>query len=605
MNLKKLLILTILFSSQIFPQKADKTLAKIGDKRITVEEFKHRFELTPQINRKQSDDNIAKEELLYTLIAEKLFALKAESLSLDTLQAMKNNFVPLEKMHVRDALYLKEIKEKVELDNQKFSQGLKRASRKHFVNYVYSLDEGKIFSAYKLLTSNSNFDSLTNLLKDVEYVTEPYEVIFGKMNIAAEDAIYKLRENEFTKPIKSPEGWYIFRLINSESAIYTSGGEKISKVKKAVESRTEDSIYNDFWLKFFKGKRVETDGNLFWQLAESLQKQILYIKQTNNIKDGEKIALGDEDFLKISNSLPPDSLKKEFIKFEDKPYTLNNFLTEFMFEGFFTYSTELKIVAGQLNSRVKRQIENELLTTFGYEKGYESLPEVKSSTNVWRENYLASLYKREIVRNSKLTNDDIKKHLTENSLERLKETEIKLIEILTDSLEVVEEALKLKSEIEFRKFANIHSKNKQNLTENDDLKFSPITEYGEIGKIAESMNAGDIYGPLQTEEGFSVFRLIEKRENELSLDTLNISDETQNKIRYQKVMNKLEKQASDLATEYNVEVNEELLKSIDVLNIQMIVFRYMGFGGKILAVPNVTPFYNWKNKWELKKKDLL
>ncbi|MCP5063598.1 MAG: hypothetical protein GY936_14220, partial [Ignavibacteriae bacterium] len=317
---------------------------------------------------------------------------------------------------------------------------------KLFVNFVYSLDEGKINSAYKLLTSNSNFDSLANLLKDVEYVIEPYEIIFGKMNIAAEDAIYKLKINEFTKPIKSPEGWYIFRLINSEPIIYTSGDEKISKVKKAVESRIEDSVYNDFWLKFFKGKRVETDGGLFWQLAESLQKQILLIKEKNNIKDGEKIALGDEDFLKIRNSLHPDSLKKEFIKFEGKPYTLNNFLIEFMFEGFFTYSTELKTIAGQLNSRVKRQIENELLAAFGYEKGYESLPEVKSSTNVWRENYLASLYKREIVRNSKLTKEDINKHLTENSLQRLKETEIKLIEILTDSLEIVEEALKLKSE---------------------------------------------------------------------------------------------------------------------------------------------------------------
>ena len=146
---------------------------------------------------------------------------------------------------------------------------------------------------------------------------------------------------------------------------------------------------------------------------------------------------------------------------------------------------------------------------------------------------------------------------------------------------------------------------KENLVDNDELTFSPITEYGKIGKIAESMNAGDIYGPLQTEEGYSIFKLIDKRENDVSLDTLNISDETQNKIRYQKVMNKLEKQASDLATEYNVEVNEELLKSIDVLNIQMVVFRYMGFGGKILAVPNVTQFYNWKKKWELKKKDLL
>ncbi|MEE9432485.1 MAG: peptidyl-prolyl cis-trans isomerase [Melioribacteraceae bacterium] len=603
MNLKKTFILILLLSTQFFSQEADKTLAKIGDKIITVEEFKHRFELTPQINRKQNDANIAKEELLYTLIAEKLFALKAEELSLDTSEAMRSNFVPLEKMHVRDALYLKEIKEKIQLNNSKFAQGLKRANHKLFVNYVYSLDQEKINLAYKLLTSNSNFDSLANLLKDVEYVTEAYEVTFGRMNIAAEDAIYNLKLNEFTNVIKAPEGWYIFRLIGSEPIIYNSGNQKISKVKKAVNNRIEDSIYNDFWLNFFKGKNVETDGDLFWSLAEILHKQIVKIKKTNNIKDGEKISLGDEDFLQIRNSIDPDSLKIEFIRFDDKLFTLNDFITEFMYEGFYTYSTELKTIASQLNSRVKRQIENELLAKFGYEKGYESLPDVRSSTDVWKENYLSSLYRRKIVRNSKLTNEDIKNHLTKNSSERLIETQVKIIEILTDSLEVVEEALKLKNENDFIKFANVHSI-KKNAGE-DKLKFFPISEFGEVGKIAESMNVGDVYGPLQTSEGYSVFKLIDKRENELSFDSLNISDETKNKIRYQKVMNSLEEQASELASKYNVQVNEELLKSIDVLNIQMVVFRYMGFGGRILAVPNVTPFYNWKKKWELKKKDLL
>ncbi len=423
------------------------------------------------------------------------------------------------------------------------------------------------------------------------------------MNIAAEDAIYNLKLNEFTNVIKAPEGWYIFRLIGSEPIIYNSGNQKISKVKKAVNNRIEDSIYNDFWLNFFKGKNVETDGDLFWSLAEILHKQIVKIKKTNNIKDGEKISLGDEDFLQIRNSIDPDSLKIEFIRFDDKLFTLNDFITEFMYEGFYTYSTELKTIASQLNSRVKRQIENELLAKFGYEKGYESLPDVRSSTDVWKENYLSSLYRRKIVRNSKLTNEDIKNHLTKNSSERLIETQVKIIEILTDSLEVVEEALKLKNENDFIKFANVHSI-KKNAGE-DKLKFFPISEFGEVGKIAESMNVGDVYGPLQTSEGYSVFKLIDKRENELSFDSLNISDETKNKIRYQKVMNSLEEQASELASKYNVQVNEELLKSIDVLNIQMVVFRYMGFGGRILAVPNVTPFYNWKKKWELKKKDLL
>jgi hypothetical protein len=36
----------------------------------------------------------------------------------------------------------------------------------------------------------------------------------------------------------------------------------------------------------------------------------------------------------------------------------------------------------------------------------------------------------------------------------------------------------------------------------------------------------------------------------------------------------------------------------------MVVYRYMGFGGRILAVPMTTPFIEWVEKWQ-KSKDSL
>ena len=62
-----LLVFTILTYSQ-----NNNELVKIGDKVITLEEFKFRYELTPQIDRKYNDSGKSKEELLYTLIAEKI-----------------------------------------------------------------------------------------------------------------------------------------------------------------------------------------------------------------------------------------------------------------------------------------------------------------------------------------------------------------------------------------------------------------------------------------------------------------------------------------------------------------------------------------------------
>jgi parvulin-like peptidyl-prolyl isomerase len=603
-------LLAIIFFTIFHPftiaQNNNDVLVKIGDKVITVEEFRYRYEFTPQINRKSNDKGKAKENLLYTLIAENLFSIEAEKRGFDTLQAMKMNYVPMEKMHIRDALYQKEISDNVNFDSEKFNKGIKLVNHNCFVDFVYSKEKQPIDNAYKLLIGNSNFDSLVTEIEDVEYVSEPFEVSYGKMYYKAEEAIYNLKMKEFTEPIESPEGWYIFRLISKIPTNFNSIDQKHSAVKKVVEGRIEDSIYNDFWNKFFITKKVTTDGILFWYFAEEIQKLISDINIQQNIKENEKITISNDDFIRFRNTLHPDSLNKIFIQFEENPVTLGDFIIDFAYEGFYTFTTELNQIAAQLNSRVKRQIELELLSRDAYKRGMESLPDVKSSTGIWKDNYLSTLMLKDVVINTELSDSDIKDYLKPGKNNLLSDTQFNILEILTDSLEVIKEALSLsENEIAFRNFAKIHTKREWTKDEGGEFGYFSVSDHSEIGKVAESMEVGDVYGPLQTSEGYSVFKLIDRKESKLNLSESNVDDNTKTKIKYQKIMDNLETMAADLAEKYNVSVNNDLLESLDLLNTQMIVFRYMGFGGRIQAFPYSTPFYKWKEKWEQKKKDLL
>lgn len=594
------LLLFILKTSILYSQSNQEVLAKVGNKVITVEEFKNRYELVPQINRDYFDSFNAREELLYTLIAENLFALEAENLGFDTLKQLQAVYQPLKKMYVRDALYHKEIKDSVFFDVEKFNAGMKLANIKCFVDYVYTKDKSKIIDAYNILSANSNFDSLVTLLKDLEYVAEPYEVPYGKMYEHAEKAIFNLNINEITEPIQSPEGWYIFRLLNKVSVSFQDHNQKVSSVKKIVERRIEDSIFNSYWSNFFKNQKVNTDGNLFWYLADKLHEKIVEIKNIKQIKDGDKIGLPDN----FVSSLSPDSLKKIFIKFGTNPVTLQQFLDEFMFEGFYTTSTDPKIIAGQLNSRVKRQIELELLSNEAYKKGLENLPEVQSSLDVWKDNYLATLYKKNIVKNVSNKDEDVKSFLNENSEMIFKDNKVNIIEILTDSLFIIEQALKFQNdENAFREFAKQHSKRKWVRENNGEFGLFSVTQYGDIGKIAESMEIGDVYGPLETSDGYSIFKLIDKRTD--TLETTILTEELKKKVQYNRIVDVLEEKVIELAGKYNFSYDEKLLKSLNLLNAQMVVYRYMGFGGRITAFPYSTPFYKWKEKLEQIKKDLL
>ncbi len=78
----KFFIICILISVGIYAAE-DSLLVKIGSSGITIDEFQQRFELVPQVIKGiKKDIEQKKYDLLYSLIAEKLWSLEAEKLKL-------------------------------------------------------------------------------------------------------------------------------------------------------------------------------------------------------------------------------------------------------------------------------------------------------------------------------------------------------------------------------------------------------------------------------------------------------------------------------------------------------------------------------------------
>jgi hypothetical protein len=64
-------------------------------------------------------------------------------------------------------------------------------------------------------------------------------------------------------------------------------------------------------------------------------------------------------------------------------------------------------------------------------------------------------------------------------------------------------------------------------------------------------------------------------------------------------LNKLiEDKAIELANKYQITINKDYLYSEKYSNINLFVHKYLGFGGRIAAVPYTTPFFNWYYKWK-------
>jgi len=614
--IKKIIIITLyimVLCVEITPQTNEKViLAKAGDIEITRDEFIQRFELVPQIGQ-EIDSNIPrlKENLLYTIIAEKLFSKYGVEEGLDSSEVMKYTYTALEKMYLRDALWKLEISEKVIIPETVFVKAAMKKRDKLKLNYITSYSKPYIFEIYDSLKTGASFDSILAMRPELAEQTTPWEITYGSMVEEIEDSLYKLLPGQFAYPFETPFGWYIFRLNSREEKIITTQQQanvESKNVRETVERRETDKVYQKFYRDFFGGTTINSNGQIYWSLVNKITDILQEKKIRQNITNENDVHLEVSDIKIIETQFGKDSLNMIFIKFESEPVSLKKFLREFIFEGFYSKEVDEKNLSAKLNSRIKRFIESELLTREAYKRGLDKLPEVINSLDMWKGYYLSSLVNRSIYDTLNVTEEEIQAASDSLMSGKGEQTLVNIIEILTDSLEVIETVLnEIEAGKDFRMLAKLHTKRSWTKDKGGEFGLFPTTMYGEIGRIAGEMQVGEIYGPLELPDGYSIFKLTEKKtENITGIEHLNnsgessIKDQLTSKKYYESKVNK----AVSLANKFGIEIDYQKLYETKVTNTNLFAYRYMGFGGRISAVPIVSPFTEWFEKWKQSKADI-
>jgi parvulin-like peptidyl-prolyl isomerase len=605
MTFQNYIIYVFLFLLPInsFPQIVDMDIiAKTGSDEISKQEFLARYELAPQVDAGITGiEEALKKEVLYSIIAEKLWALEANEIGLGNSDLIKYTYDVIEEMYVRDALYREEIISKVILSDEYLAEAFRRNSQILQVNYLFSSTKNEIDFLYNQLNEGTSFDSLLAVRPENTLQTEPYYVGYGQMDKHVEDILYSLEIGQYTKPVEAPNGWYIFRLLkHGENLLLNSKQAEAEhkKVLKIARQTITDSIYIQFYEEFFSDVNAETNGAIFNQFAEEVIKSLSDRKQNEKISDGKEIFLKPDDLYRIESVTSEKNLNASFIELDDQPATLKEFIQYFAFESFSVDTIDSNMIRGKLNNNVKEFIEHKLLSREGYRRSLQYSPEIQSQMNMWRSYYLSDALRNEMLENIEITDDEMLNHYKQKN-EGLAFTEIKIIEVLTDELDTIYTVLeKYKEGMDLRELAIKYTIREEVKSNNGVLGFFPVTDYGEIGRIAGGMEIGDFYGPLKVPEGYSLFKLIDKRnESEFITDFDKVKDKIKMQLKYEKFSKLIIDKTIELANKYSVEINQELLKSLEVTNTTSVFYRYLGFGGRLLAVPMTIPNYNWVKPW--------
>jgi peptidyl-prolyl cis-trans isomerase C len=582
-------------------------VARVGSKIISNSEFLERYEFTPGFKRhiKQMDDS-NKLEFLFTLIAEKLFALEAKNLRLDTTDVIKFSQKSFERMFVRDKLFMEEVKGKIFVTENELLDATIKNNSKLYVNFIYSNDKNEIYQLYEYLLQGIPFDSILIESPEYEEQKEPVEVVFGQMEETIEDSLFRMSVGEFTKPILTPDGWYIFKLVNKSQNLFLTNEDKENAKKttiRIVENRKLIKRQKEFYAEYFRDKKVDVDGKLFEILAQNIS-SIFEFKRKNFVyQPNQPTYLDAYDVIRIEKEIGEENLSKEFIKFKEQPITLKEFLRTLAFDGFNSKEYKINFIRAALDFRAKRFIEHELFYREGLKRGYQELPEIKDEVQRWLDNYLFQLLHNQIVDSIEVTDEEVREYYEMMIKPKEFPTVVNIIEILTDDINIVDTVLiELKKGTDIRLLAEKYSIREFTKGRSGEFGKFPVTSFGDIGKIAASMQIGDIYGPLKVPEGYSIFKLIEK--DTAFVEKLKsfeqVKDQYRQDIAFQKAKMMLTDYTYNLALKYNIELNISELDKIQTTRIPSFGIRNLGFGGKITAVPILAPNVEWAYKWLLK-----
>lgn len=606
--MKKIIILILylsLFPIEQYSQSfVDKSVAKVGNLAIDDQEFLERYEMTPGFNRhRKSTIESQKIEFLFSLIAEKLWALEAMNRGMDTTDVMKFTTESFTKMFVRDFLFKKEILEKSTVSDQEVFNGFQKSKSKLYVNFLFSNDMEEITFLDKLLKDGIPFDSILAESTEKDEQLTPIEIVFGQMDEGVEEILYNLKVGEYTQPILTPEGWYIFKLVNRSEQLMdgnTSTEDAMKNVKKTLEARKLISNQKEFYADFFGDKKVDVNPELFELLAKNISTLFEYKKKNYQIKDDELINLEPADVLKMEDVFGTKLLNTNFVLLEDQPISFGKYLRMLIFDGFNATDYKLNFIRASLDTRVRKDIEKEFLYREGKNLGYDNLPEIKKEVETWRENYLFQGLKDKFRDSVQVTEEEVFSYYQRNHSPEWIPMQVNIIEILTDSLEIVQKIFdELKAGEDFKSLSNLYNKREWIKKSGGEYGLFPVTQHGDIGRIASTMNIGDIYGPLKLGEGYSIFKLIDKQEPKtIPVQPFeNFKDKYKQDLVYQKQHKKMTDFTYGLSVKYGVSLNLDLLEQIKVTTLPSFGIRYLGFGGKMTAVPLIAPNVDWAEQW--------
>ncbi|MBK9096675.1 MAG: peptidyl-prolyl cis-trans isomerase [bacterium] len=315
-------------------------------------------------------------------------------------------------------MYKTEVEPKIKISDKEFNIGMQQVTLELFVNIISTEDSAEIFNISDQLIKGADFDSVLSPRREKSLQQTPLRIVFGSLDDqAVEDLLFGMKPGSISLPIKSGDGWFIFKLVsqNHNPAINLSNEHGRNIVTKTLRDRKMKQVGGAYLDSLIGGKSIEAEGKVFLKIFNALY-SVIKKEYPHNLSDSLfKVVLSEKYIIQTINLINPSDINSTFIKFEDGTASSKDFLYYLYYQKIELDNLSSEHLKKTLSASVKQFIEDEMLVREGIKRGLSDNRDVTNGVSMWRDHYMSKLMMESFYDSAKVIDDEINNYLDSNN----------------------------------------------------------------------------------------------------------------------------------------------------------------------------------------------
>jgi parvulin-like peptidyl-prolyl isomerase len=533
-------------------------VAKVGNMTISTDDLNQEWSNASRMIIQGVSEYERKQELVNKLIGDKVVVLEAYKEGIDNEVEQDTTFAKQKETILLNVLYKKEIADKAKASESEIKSEYDKQKEEIHAAHILVETKEEADSIYQQLKNGADFTQLAKEKSiDPSAKNNGGDLGFfrwGKMVPEFQDAAFKLKVGEISRPVQTQYGWHIIKLIERRPVEMSSYADAKRMIQSHIEQTKRDQRVKEYFEEMKK------------KVGFKLNDQALDLIQSRK----EEVPPDSQGLRKTSetidaNKFTPQELNMPLFTYQGGEVSVGTFVQQF---NQMPQPYRPRLADQQKIGEIAFQtLIRDLLLGVAKKENLEKSEEFAKEWDALKEKEMIKRMKSEVIlKGVGISDEEIQSYYDRYKDRFTVPAQVKVREIMVKTPEEAEAILKqVKQGADFSKLASEKTIRQYVKNSGGDLGTFPRSRYPEIFDAAIVLKKGELAGPIMSQDrqlgtGYSVIRLEDKTEAQVQ-PLEEVRDRVIQMARAEKDNNIYNQWVQNARARYKVEVFDDVIRS--------------------------------------------